>query len=62
MAYDNFAKLRDGEGLETCCNDSESDEFRSVIKIMNHYEILSIGINNNILSEQIYSDYYTPTH
>lgn len=57
-AKDKFVHLRDTTGLQACCNEPDSDTARAVAKVMNHYELLSIGINRGILSGKIFSDFY----
>jgi hypothetical protein len=57
-AKDRFIALRDGVGLQSCCEDPNSPDARAVNKVMNHYELLSVGINRRILSSQIYADFY----
>lgn len=56
-AREIFINLRDNGGLETCRADPMSDQSKAVGKIMNHYEVLSIGMRRGILSKKIYADW-----
>lgn len=52
-----FFNLRDGSGfghLHNPKNDKTKAERRAVADYLNHYELISIGILNNILDEKIY--------
>lgn len=58
-AKDTFINVRDKNGgLESCNNDPTSEEARAVSKIMNHYELLSVGFNTGILSGRVYARFY----
>lgn len=54
-----FIRVRDtNAGLESCTQDPDSEEARAVSQIMNHYELLSVGINTGILSSKVYARFY----
>ncbi len=54
-----FAKHRDNHnGLTTCCNDTETEDYKSIIQFLNYYELIAIGIQNGILSESVYQMFF----
>ena len=53
-----FIEKRDSnEGLESCATDQKSDDFKKVAQILNHYEVMSVGINHGILCSKIYREW-----
>ena len=56
---ESFKSLRDSdEGLISCIGKKDSAEFSHVLKMLNHYELVAIGIHAGILSDKIYGKYY----
>lgn len=60
-----FKRVRDSDtGLVACINGNNSKDqkdqtdYDAVLQIMNHYEMISVGINSGILSAEIYDRYY----
>lgn len=55
-ARKTFIECRENGGVVTCVTDEEKRV--AVNKVLNHYEIMSIGVNSEILSEEIYKLYF----
>ncbi len=55
-ARDIFIKARQA-GIAQFIGQPDTDEFKAINKIMNHYELLAIGIKRKILSEDIFKEF-----
>ncbi len=53
-----FRKLRTETTLASFSERPGSPEFQAILKMLNHYELISIGIRQSIISAPIYARYY----
>jgi hypothetical protein len=54
-----FKGLRESnDGLVSCAGQKDSENFAHVLKMLNHYELIAVGIDAGILSDKIYGKYY----
>ena len=51
-ARDLFIDVR-GKGIEYCIKTPQNPKYKAIMRIMNHYEILAISVDRNILSEKV---------
>ena len=49
-----FINARDGStGIKGFIGKPDADEFKAINQMMNHYELLAIGVDDNILSQDV---------
>lgn len=53
--------LRDFSDLSDYLKNVQSKEYQAIIKVLNFREFVAVGINNDVIDEQIYKDAYYST-
>lgn len=54
----SFNKLRRDGVIDDCAKRKSGDDFAVIVKTLNYYELMAIGIDENIISGEIYARYF----